>query len=149
MPRATVTTDTTVAQLRTLDEGYVKVKPLSYGQKKTRADKSASMWAELKERGGLGDRMMLDTITRASTLFDFQNCIVDHNLEDESGNKLNFDNEATLDILDPRVGDEIEKVLASINGDDADLSDFTTRLGISSENKPDVATTLHVENTQS
>ena len=136
MPRATVTTDTTVVQLKTLPEGYVKVKPLSYGQKKTRADKSASMWAELKERGGLGDRMMLDTITRSSTLFDFQNCIVDHNLEDERGNKLNFDNEATLDVLDPRIGDEIEKILAGINGDDIELADFITSLGISSENKP-------------
>lgn len=139
MPRATVNTEVQTFQLKTCEGGYIKAKPLSYGQKKSRADASGHMWAELLEKGGLGNRMNLDTITRAATLFDFQNCIVEHNLEDDNGRPLNFDNDGTLDILDPRVGDEIEAHLATLNGDDTDMEAFRSALAGSSDGAPEAA----------
>jgi hypothetical protein len=136
MPKATVSTDVQTFNLKSCPGGYIKAKPLSYGQKKSRADKSGQMFAELKERGGLGNKMFLETITTQSTLFDYQHCIVDHNLEDDNGNKLNFNNDATLDVLDPIIGTEIEDILAKLNGDDVDMRDFTSQLNGSSEEMP-------------
>jgi len=114
-----------VVELNSVEGGTVTVRPLSYGQKKVRADMATRMYAEMETEGGTRDnRMYLDTLNRATTLYDFKNCIVDHNLEDDQGRQLNFSMDATLDILDPRVGTEIEKILAKINGDDEELKDF-------------------------
>lgn len=115
-----------MVELTSVEGGSITVKPLSYGQKKVRADMATRMYAETDQNTGQtrDGRMYLDTLNRATTLFDFRNCIVDHNLEDDSGKQLNFSMDATLDILDPRVGTEIENILADINGDDTELKDF-------------------------
>jgi hypothetical protein len=139
MPRATVSTETQKYNLKSLEGGYIVARPLSYGQKKARADKSGQMYAEMQERG-VGDRMYIETITTAATLYDFQHCIFDHNLEDDDGRKLDFNNAATLDVLDPHVGGEIEEILAKLNGDDADMRDFTSRLNGSSDETPTAVT---------
>ena len=60
-------------------------------------------------------KMTIELMNRKATLFDFTHCIVDHNLEDENGNKLNLHNSADIDRLDPRVGEEIEQVLDKMN----------------------------------
>jgi hypothetical protein len=136
MPKATVTTDTQHFELKSLEGAYVDVRALSYGEKKAREDIASRMYAESLERNGTrpeNNRLFIDTMARQSVLYDFQRCIIDHNLEDDRGNKLNFNNDGTLDILDPRVGSELEKILSMLNGDDADLEDFRKGLGESSE----------------
>lgn len=126
MPKATVDMTPQIMDLKSVEGGTVTVKPLSYGQKKVRADMATRMYAETdQDSGQMRDgRMYLDTLNRATTLYDFKNCIVDHNLTDDNDRPLNFSMDATLDILDPRVGTEIENILAKINGDDDDLKDF-------------------------
>lgn len=126
MPKATVDMTPQAIDLKTVEGGTVTVKPLSYGQKKVRADMATRMYAETEAGSGnmRDNRMYLDTLNRATTLYDFKNCIVDHNLTDDNDRPLNFSLDATLDILDPRVGTEIENILAELNGDDEELKDF-------------------------
>jgi hypothetical protein len=136
MPKATVSTDATTYELKSLPGGYVKIRALSYGKKKERADLAGRMYSSLPERPGMkskdDNKLFMEAVNRASTHFDFSNCVVEHNLENDDGSMLNFQLEGTLDILDPRVGGEIENLLARINGDDEDLRDFTALLSTSS-----------------
>ena len=131
MPKAVVTTEAQHYALKTLPpDGFIKAKPLSYGQKKERADIAGKMYSEIRDnpRRGEDQKMYLESASRAATLFDYQNCITDHNLEDDNERKLDFNLASTLDILDPRVGTEIENILAKLNGDDEDLQDFISSL---------------------
>lgn len=124
MPKATVDMSPQVIPLKTLEGGSITVKPLSFGQKKARADIAMRMYSETGDEGMRDNRMYMDMLNRATTVYDFSHCIVEHNLEDEQGRALSFANEATLDVLDPRIGTEIENILAKINGDDEGLKDF-------------------------
>src|SRR4051812_1158207 len=126
MPKATVDMTPQNFELKSLEGAYIQAKPLSYGQKKERDDASSRMYSEFRENQKKNEtnKMFLDSMSRQSTLFAFQHCLVDHNLEDDNGQKLNFNNDATLDILDPKVGSEIEKILEGLNGDDVDMTDF-------------------------
>src|SRR5690606_37547980 len=96
MPRATVDlTEVVRRDLKTLPGGFVELRKLSYGQ-------------TLQRQSLLTLRMIRDAETKTSdtvkseinmanlevTSFDFTHCIVDHNLEDENGKKLNLSSPA-------------------------------------------------------
>jgi hypothetical protein len=49
------------------------------------------------------------------TQYEFSHCIVEHNLEDENEQLLNFSTPETLKALDPRVGDEISQLIDRLN----------------------------------
>jgi hypothetical protein len=132
MPRATVDmTATERFELKTLpavgdeEAGWIEVRKLSYGQILARRDMATKMAIE-----GVGGNMKrdddikvtTDIIQKAVTEFEFKNCIVNHNLEDATGKKLNFGNPASVVDLDPRVGQEISALIDSINQWDEDLS---------------------------
>jgi hypothetical protein len=63
---------------------------------------------------------------------------LDHNLEDEFGNKLDFSNGMTLQVLDPRIGVEIERYIDELNQDaeDEEQEDFTQLATSSLEDSP-------------
>jgi hypothetical protein len=85
----------------------------------------------------------LETMSRWTRQFEFSNCIVDHNLEDEHGVKLDFTNPMTLSVLDPKVGEEIEQYIEELNmeGDEESLEDFMKRhVSSTSESTNDVNT---------
>jgi hypothetical protein len=65
-----------------------------------------------KNKGLEGELALAD---QKYTLFDFQRCIAEHNLEDESGRLLNLGNLNDLIRLDPKVGQEIEGILSDLN----------------------------------
>jgi hypothetical protein len=54
-------------------------------------------------------------LQRAATQIDFQSCIVDHNLEDETGRKLDFRSFSDIDMLDPKIGEEISTLIDELN----------------------------------
>lgn len=120
MPRATVTTDTTQYDLRSLPGGYVVLRPMPYGTKLSRMDQAMKM--TFKQDSGprkRGQKQTADTevemLQRAAALIDFKTCVVDHNLEDESGRKLDFHQVADFEALDSRVGEEISKLIDEMN----------------------------------
>src|SRR3954466_13065752 len=102
MPRATATVSGSERfDLKTLPEGYVELRRLSYGQKLERRAMSSVAQAE---GGGRGKnfKMTMARINEQATIFDFTHCIVDHNLEDDNGVKMDLSNVINIRRLDPR-----------------------------------------------
>lgn len=121
-------------ELKTLEGAYIMVRPLPYGLKLKRRDKATKMYMEAPTNRGRktqdvedeAQRFELETLNEWSTLYDFKYCIGEHNLEDVNGVVLDMGSPMTLQILDPRVGSEIEQILAKLNADDDEesLEDF-------------------------
>lgn len=115
MPNAVVNVeDTERFELKTLPEGFVVLRRLTYGQKLKRRAMTGSMTMR-SERGKRDFEAEMQLINEAASQFDFANCVVDHNLEDQDGRKLNLGSKQDLQKLDPRVGDEIETLMDKMN----------------------------------
>lgn len=117
MPRATVNLETTERHdLKTLPEGWVELRRLTYGQMvQRRAMMKLSVEAGGKNKDFKGELAMAsEEITR----FEFAHAIIDHNLEDETGRKLNLGSPVDFAALDPRVGTEIETLVTEMNNFD-------------------------------
>lgn len=124
MPNVTVSSDSGErVELKSAPGAFVRLRPLPFGKKLERRDKATRMSME-QETGG---RFYIEALNRWSRQFDFEYCIVEHNLEDANGNLLDFSNPMTLDILLPKVGDEIESLIDKLNEEDDEesLEDFT------------------------
>lgn len=131
MPNATVSTEAVRKELKTLAGGFVMLQPLPFGKILERREKASKMSMDQQQQGKgrkQAQRVSFDLMQRWARSFDFANCIVDHNLEDANGGKLNFSLAGTLDILDPKIGAEIEEYIDELNQeeDDSDLEDFLT-----------------------
>lgn len=144
MPNATVSTEAQRYDLESLpasngeEGGYIVARPLPFGMKLERRDKSLRMSMEQKQQTGSRrqqrrqqnddiQKIDLETFNAWAFQFDVGYCITNHNLTDVNGVPLDFNNPMTIKILDPKVGQEIESILATLNGDDEeeDLEDFT------------------------
>jgi hypothetical protein len=131
MPRATVNADGTRIDLKTCAGGFVLLRQLSFGQMLKRRDMAARFMQEVTQ-GNAPNRITIDILNEVSRKYDFANCIIDHNLEDDQGNKLDFTNALVLDILDPRIAAEIEDHIDKLNLTDLDTENFTTPVESSS-----------------
>ena len=60
----------------------------------------------------------MEVVNVAIMEFEFKNCIVDHNLEDDDGNLLDFSNPMSLSILNPKIGSEIDRYIEELNQED-------------------------------
>lgn len=146
MPNATVQQETIRKDLKSLIGAWVELKPLPFGQTLERRDKATQMSMEQEVRDGGRRRskqeqakFIIDTLNTWSVAYDFKHCIIDHNLEDAQGQKLDFGNPMTLQILDPRVGQEIERYIDELNNeeDEEELQDFI-KLHTSSSKEPQI-----------
>jgi hypothetical protein len=111
-------------------DGFVVLKRLSYGQKMFR--RSLLSKAQMKTGGGGNNRAErraqanqgfmaeLELMNEKVTLFEFQNCITDHNLQDANGQKLDFGNPEHVKMLDGRIGEEIDELINDLNNFEAD-----------------------------
>lgn len=131
MPRATVNSEATRVDLKSLAGGFVTLRQLPFGQMLSRRDRAARFLQEVNPRARQDDisHVQIDILNEASRIYDFKHCIVDHNLEDDQGNKLDFANPMTLQVLDPKVGAEIEREIDKLNREDFDEEVFTMPLG--------------------
>lgn len=110
MPRATVASETEKFELKSLPEGYVVVRRMTYGEKLNRTDSMMNMRTTGEDR-----EMQFQMMTRKIAFQDFGNLIIEHNLTDENDKPLNFKNAADVERLDPRIGDEIGQLIDGIN----------------------------------
>jgi hypothetical protein len=141
MVKATVSVSTEKFDLETLKGGYVELRRMTYGQKLKRMEMATQSTVRERQNGNRQQRrrarnadvdaeMDIKMLTRVVAEFEFRHCIVDHNLEDDSGNKLNFQVPQTLDVLDPRVGDEINTLIADMNNfEEAEDDDLNSKTG--------------------
>lgn len=140
MPRATVKTDVEHKELKSCEGGWVDLRQLPFHDMLIRRDKSTNLSMEMSNGKAKDDearRMGIEMANLWTAQFEFANCIVDHNLEDDEGNKLDFSEKAvskTLRILDPKIGSEIERYIDELNQEEDDLEDFTKRPSSFSEN---------------
>lgn len=119
MPRATVRADDIQHfELKSAPpDGWIDLRRLSYGQILTRREAASRLTMELAGRGrGQSDmRAEMQAIKKTTQLWELAHCVVDHNLTDESERKLNLSNAADVEMLDPRVGQEIDQYISDMN----------------------------------
>ena len=110
MPRATVASETEKFELKSLPEGYVVIRRMTYGEKLNRTDGMMNMRTTAEDK-----QMEIQMMSKKVAFQDFGNLIIEHNLTDENDKALNFKNAADVERLDPRIGDEIGQLIDGIN----------------------------------
>jgi len=137
MPNATVDpNETTRRDLKSLEGAWIEVRPLPYGMVLQRRDKASRMYMEANPQVSRKQatkelaRFEIETMNEWATLFDYKYCIVDHNLEDAQGNKLDLGSPMVLKLLNPKVGTELDTIISDLNDLEED-EDFTPQLSSS------------------
>lgn len=130
MPRATVSHDTKRIDLRTCPGGYVELRTLTFHEMNTRQDIATRMYQEQttgkkKKRDEETIRGYFEIMNVAVTEYEFRNCIVNHNLEDENGNLIDFTTPMQAWRLDPKIGQEIDKAIEDLNQLDVEDDDLS------------------------
>jgi len=116
MPRATVDISKTERhELKSCPGGFVVLRPLSYGEFLRRREMAGSMSINAGTAQGKEVEGVIKMAQRVVTEFEFKNCIVDHNLEDENGNMLDFRQPKTIAQLHPQIGEEIGQYIDGMN----------------------------------
>jgi hypothetical protein len=117
MPKATISAnDTERFDLKSCPGGYVVLKPMPYDQYLHRRDIAMRFQMEGSASDKRGDdkvKMDMAQAQKAVAEFEFGLCIVDHNLEDDDGQKLQFPRD--LKRLHPKVGEEIANLIDKMN----------------------------------
>jgi len=119
MPRATVDTATTERKdLETLppsngeEGGWVELRRMSYGEFLKRRDMVSKMSFDGQ---GKDTKATMEMAQEVVTKYEFQTCIVDHNLEDHNGKPVDFRSSKAFATLDPRIGEEIATYIDEMN----------------------------------
>jgi hypothetical protein len=122
MPNATVSLGTEQLDLKSLPGGYVTLKRMSYGQT---LERRALMKINLDLSGGKQQDMhaVMALAAKEIQVYEFRHCVVDHNLEDGDGTKLDLTSAQALENLDPKVGQEIERKISDMNNFENDEGD--------------------------
>ena len=122
MPKATRSIDTKHFDLKSLppnpdtgeEGGWVKLRQMSYEEVLERR----SFTSDMKVKQGQGQKDfegVLQLMNKNATIFEFNACIVEHNLQGEDDKLLDFSKPSTLKLLDPRVGEEISRYIDELN----------------------------------
>ena len=117
MPKATISLDAQKHDLKSLKGGFVSLRPLPYGKILERRDGATKMIMEQTKGRTADSRMIMEMAQEWSRWFEFRECIVEHNLEDDAGATLDFNIKANLFRLDPKIGQEIERLIDELNMD--------------------------------
>lgn len=113
MPIASVSTDATRYDLKTLEGAFVALRRMPYGHWLKRQEMAMQMkFSASKGRDTEGEIAMAN---KEVTVYEFQQCIVDHNLEVAEGENFTFNNATSLDRLDPKVGNEIATYISELH----------------------------------
>lgn len=113
MPNAVGTNDTERHDLKSAPpDGFVELRRMSYGEYIKRREMLSGMRLEGK---GKNAEAVMQLANEKVTQFEFARCIVDHNLEDEKGKKLNLSSVKDFSKLDPRIGQEIGDLIDDMN----------------------------------
>ncbi len=137
MPRATVSTQPQLEQLKSLPEGWVKLRRMSHGEMLHRQDLAMSMQmqADQRTRKASMDIKQMQTLV---SQFEFSVCVVDHNLEDDNSRKLDFRSPVDVSNLDGRVGAEIASLIEEMHDWENELPNSSTKSTTSSSAQDEV-----------
>lgn len=129
MPVAVIEEETKHYDLKTLPEGFVVVKRMTYGQKLVRSEMAMKMRVKGEGRKQSDFATEIDMMNRKIALWSFANLIADHNLTDKNGQALNFKNPADVERIAGKVGEEIEAYIDELNNFEAEAADSGSDLG--------------------
>ena len=123
MPRATVSQDTIRIELKTCPpDGFVELRTLTFHEMNSRLEIAGRMYQEqqtpkrgMKQKQPDTVRSYMEIANTAVTEYEFRNCIVNHNLEDENGDPIDFTRPMQYWRLDPKVGQEIDDAITNLN----------------------------------
>lgn len=115
MVKATVSLMPEREDLKSVEGGFVVLRFMSYGEYLHRRDLAMGMSMQGDLGKGTPDKINIDAMQSAVTQYEFKVCIVDHNLEDENGIKLNLGTPEGFAKLDPRIGQEISDLIDDKN----------------------------------
>jgi len=116
MPAAVASTEPTRFELKSLPEGFVVIREMTYGERLQRQSLTGAMKVLKDNKSDFAGElaMQTDQISR----WDFANLVMDHNLEDTDGRKLNLSMAGDLNKLSSKIGDEVGKYIDQINSFD-------------------------------
>ncbi len=115
MPVATTSPEETERHdLKSLEEAFVELRSMTYGEWLHRRDMATKMAIEGDPRKK-DSKVTIDAIQTETTLYEFGKCIVDHNLTDAQDNPLNLAVKKDFSRLHPKIGEEISALIADMN----------------------------------
>jgi len=114
MPKALASQETVRRDLQYCPpDGFVVLKKMNYGQ--VLKSRSLASKIDTPVEGDKSKSMQLEMTLDKQAVYDFSVSIMDHNLEDEEGKKLNMADISTVQRLDPQVAQEIEGYINELN----------------------------------
>lgn len=113
MPKATVNASAERYDLKSCPEGWIMIRRMSYGQWLKRQEMAIKMQVQQQKRGASTMDVQMEGLKIAR--FEYQHCVVDHNLEDDGGNKLDLNSPQGIESLDPQIGNEIGDIIEKIH----------------------------------
>jgi len=123
MPVAVVVKTSNEFKLKSCQGGIVEIRRMSFGESLIRKDMMASVAMEMqnKSKGSDSMKLQMDLLQEKTTLWEFANLIVSHNLTDANDKLLDFKNQAHVKMLEGRVGDEIQQYINELNSFEEDI----------------------------
>lgn len=118
MPNATINPDEQEEfKLKSLPGAMVVLRRMSYDAYLARRDMMTSIKLAAQKKQVEGEEFAgeLKMMNHQVAIFDFKECVVEHNLEDADGNTLDLTKRSTFKRLDPRVGQEIDELISKMN----------------------------------
>lgn len=121
MPRATVLKTTQRFELTTLpadgevEGGWVELRRLSFGEKLEKDAEAMKLRFDVNTKDTKDVNAEVAMVNVYATTLEFARCVMDHNLEDEKGVKLDLKKQEHVKLLDPRVGQEIQELIGKLN----------------------------------
>ena len=115
MPRATVSMEPTQEDLKTCPGGFIKARRMSYGELMTSQDLAYQVQMKANQDNP-DDPEMGVTMSRIAVVeFQLKTCIIEHNLEGDNGEPLDFKRSRDVHLLDANVGQEIVSILDNMH----------------------------------
>ena len=116
MPVATVDAEPQRFELQSAPpDGFVILRRMSHGQMLHRQDIAMTMNMQADRRSTGTANVDIKQSQTAVGLFELAVCVVDHNLTDPTGRKLDFTNRRDTEQLDGRIGSEISVLIQDMH----------------------------------
>ena len=114
MPRGTVSVEPDRFDLKSAPpDGFVVLRRMPYGKWLHRQELALRLKFEGKQGKEMAGEMAM--ANKSVTVFEFAECVVDHNLTDEADQPLDLTKSSTLDRLDPQIGNEIGDLIGKLH----------------------------------
>jgi hypothetical protein len=123
MPVAVVVQSSERRELKSLPEGYVVIKRMTYGQKLLRSELNMKMLIEMGGKGKADMQGEMKIMSRQVALWEFANLIEDHNLTDAEGRMLDFNRNVDVERIEGKIGEEISTYIDELNNFEKEVED--------------------------